>query len=120
MKEEFDSTYPTHLNGIISQDEFRESIGRINRIMSPNSDSKVLAVILILIIIIGLILIITGKGTAMESGRSGYSPLVLIGVGIIVLGILTIGIGCYSMGSGRLVRLRQVINEIFIKTTNTV
>ena len=36
LKAEFDSTYPIHLNGIISQDEFRESIHRINRTFPSN------------------------------------------------------------------------------------
>ncbi|CAF4636822.1 unnamed protein product, partial [Rotaria magnacalcarata] len=30
LKAEFDSTYPIHLNGIISQHEFQESIHKIN------------------------------------------------------------------------------------------
>ncbi|CAF4367476.1 unnamed protein product, partial [Rotaria sordida] len=53
-KAEFDSTYPVHLNGIISKDEFRKSINKINRIISSNKNLIILTVAFALTIIIGL------------------------------------------------------------------
>jgi hypothetical protein len=83
LKVEFDSTYPVHLNGIISQEEFRESIKRINHAISSNKILIIFTVAFGLMMIGGIICFIVGGVTASNSGTYGFS--LVYGVGIALL-----------------------------------
>ncbi len=65
--EEFNSSYPTYLNGIISQDEFRESINRINRILTSYKMFIIITIVSAVILIGGIIMIIFGKKSENNS-----------------------------------------------------
>jgi len=45
MKTEFDSSYPVHLNGIISPEEFQDSIARINSSYDTSIVTKIIGTI---------------------------------------------------------------------------
>jgi hypothetical protein len=82
-KREFDSTYPTYLNGIISQDEFRESINRINRIFTSYIMFIIFTIISAVILIGGIIMTIFGKKSENNS-----PALFGLGIMIIILGLM--------------------------------
>ncbi|CAF4271447.1 unnamed protein product, partial [Adineta steineri] len=67
FKSEFDSTYPVRLTGIINQNEFEESIYKINNVPAERKALLIVGIIFILSIIIGLILFIVGGVTAAKS-----------------------------------------------------
>ncbi len=82
-KQEFDSKYPTYLNGIISQDEFRESINRINRIFTSHKLFIIFTIISAVILIGGIILLIFGT---KSENNVNYRTLIGSGILIIILG----------------------------------
>ncbi|CAM4824215.1 unnamed protein product [Rotaria magnacalcarata] len=67
LKAEFDSTYPIHLNGIISQHEFQESIHKINGRISANKILMILGICFGLCMIAGIIFFIIGGITNVNS-----------------------------------------------------
>ncbi len=75
-----DSIYSVHLNRIISQDEFRESMNRINY---ANSSSEILTILCIfstLDVIGGITLIITSIETTTKHGHNEHFYFVLVGI----------------------------------------
>jgi hypothetical protein len=108
MKTEFDSTYPIHLNGIISPDEFRVSMDNINRAMATNA-RLILAVLAVLCYIGGIVLFAAGGITA--SGKSGFPPLVGVGIGLFILGVLLLSVGCVLVQVRRTNKMRAAIAE---------
>ncbi|CAF3365052.1 unnamed protein product [Rotaria socialis] len=60
MKHEFDSSYSIRLNGIISQDEYQQSVENINRVARVNVSSIILTLIICLCVITGIALFIAG------------------------------------------------------------
>ncbi|CAF1381021.1 unnamed protein product [Didymodactylos carnosus] len=115
MTSEFDNTYPIHLNGIISPEDFQHSISNINRSFSSSKFSKMLCIFIVLWMIAGLIMIITGGITAVSSFRTGISPLVIVGVAMWAGGILIIGFGCMAIQSRRMQRLREAVANESVK-----
>jgi hypothetical protein len=111
MKVEFDSTYPVHLNGIISQNEFEESIHKINRTISSNKSLMVLGAIFLLSIIGGTILFIVGGVTQINSSRYGFPAFYAAGVALTTFGSIFIGIGCCIVQFRRVNRMRQAVVE---------
>jgi len=101
LKEEFDSTYPIHLNGIISQDEFRESIKRINHTIALNKIGILLVSIFALSIIGGMLFFIVLRITQA--------------IAIVTFRLILFGIG-YCIAHFRGVpRIRQTIAEESMK-----
>jgi hypothetical protein len=115
VKSEFDSTYPIHLNGIISQDEFRESINRINRTISSTKILGILGILFALTIIVGIILCIVGGVTAANSNRFEFPALIGVGIGIIAFGPIIFMIGCCTIQFKRVAQMRQAIAEESMK-----
>jgi len=111
MKIEFDSTYPIHLNGIISQNEFQESINKINRTISSNKLLILLGIVFGACVIGGMICFIVGGITTANSRTFGFPALVGAGIGMTSLGSLIFGIGCCLIQSRRSTRMRQAIAE---------
>ncbi|CAF3730892.1 unnamed protein product [Rotaria sp. Silwood1] len=94
LKVEFDSTYPIHLNGIISQYEFQESIKKINR---------------------GIIFFIIGGTTRINSRYKGFSVLIGVGIAFTTIGSIFFAFGCFAIQSRRIARMRQAIAEESMK-----
>lgn len=133
LQSKFDSTYPVQLNGIIYQNEFHESIKRINRRISSNKILIFLAFVLVLSIISGILLFIIdaipnhsrdsrlasfGNGkTHSHSDTSLFSPLIGIGIGLFIFGLLFAFIGCCMIQYQRKAQIQQVITEESMKYT---
>ncbi|CAF2871636.1 unnamed protein product [Rotaria sp. Silwood2] len=115
FKSEFDSTYPIHLNGIINQQEFRESINKINRRISSNKILIIFTIGFCLTIIIGIIFFIVGGITNINSGKHGFPVLIGVGIAITAIGPIVCACGCFMIQSRRLGRLQQAISEESIK-----
>jgi len=115
FKFKFDSTYPTQLNGIISDDEFQQSINRINRKISSNKSILLIGIVLGIGIIIGIILCIVGGITAVFSPNFGFPPTIGVGISFFIFGPIFFCIGCYIVQSQRGVRMRQTIAEESMK-----
>jgi hypothetical protein len=115
LKGEFDSTYPVRLNGIISQDEFRESINRINHSISSNRILIILIIVFGLMMIGGIICFIVGGVTASNSVRSGFSPLYGVGIALTALGSIFFVVGCIITQIRRAGQIRQAIAEESMK-----
>ncbi|CAF1373109.1 unnamed protein product [Adineta steineri] len=111
LKAEFDSTYPIHLNGIINQNEFQESIHKINRTIASSKILLIVGVVLILTFIIGIILFIVGGVTAANNVRRGFPALVGVGMGIIMSGMIFCFIACCTLQLRRAETMRQAIAE---------
>ncbi|CAF5151620.1 unnamed protein product, partial [Rotaria sp. Silwood1] len=114
-KSEFDSTYPIHLNGIISQDDFRKSIKNINDKISSNNILIILSIAYGLIIIGGIVFFIVGGITNVNSVKHGFPILVGVGIALTIIGSIIFGCICFIIQSRRLRRFRQAINEESIK-----
>ncbi len=76
-------TYPRDLDGIINQDEYRESIDKINPTVASNRGMKILVIVCILISVVGIILIGVGRETASsDTSTDDYPVFTLIGFGL--------------------------------------
>ncbi|CAF1496831.1 unnamed protein product [Rotaria sp. Silwood1] len=115
LKVEFDSTYPIHLNGIISQYEFQESIKKINRRISSNKSLLILAILFGLSIIGGIIFFIIGGTTRINSRYKGFSVLIGVGIAFTTIGSIFFAFGCFAIQSRRIARMRQAIAEESMK-----
>lgn len=115
LKRKFDSTYPIHLNGIISQANFQQSIRRINRAISSNKILVTLAILSTLCIVVGIICIVAGGITVSDPDRFRFPPLIGVGMAIFLLGILSFSIGCSIIQSRLLLRVRRAIAEESVK-----
>jgi hypothetical protein len=111
FKEEFDSTYPVHLKGILSQDEFQDSIDRINRTIISNKILFILAIIFAASMISGMIFIIIGGIIEANSDTSGFITLLVV----TVLGLIVFGIGYCFIHCRHVTRIRQAIDEESMK-----
>jgi hypothetical protein len=114
LKAEFDSTYPIHLNGIISQDDFRESINKINRTTISNKILIIFTIIFALSVIGGMIFSIVG-GVTYNSRINGFFPLLYAGIGVTTFGSIFLVIGCIITQIRRVARVRQAIAEESMK-----
>ncbi|CAF2750373.1 unnamed protein product [Rotaria sp. Silwood2] len=97
-KSKFDSTYPIHLNGIISQEDFHESITRINRTISSNK------ILIFFSIAFGLCIM----GGIIVLHYLSYEYL-KIGIILIISGSILFGIGCYIIKLQHIRRMRHAI-----------
>ncbi|CAF0887356.1 unnamed protein product [Rotaria sordida] len=114
-KSEFDSTYPIHLNGIISQDEYRESIGNINRATSSRKGMIICGILTALCIIGGIVLFIVGAVTLKNSRSYTFPVLFGIGMGVFILGMIIMSVGCCIIQIRRSTRIREAISKESMK-----
>jgi uncharacterized membrane protein len=115
MKAEFDSTYPVHLNGIISQEEYRASIDRINRTISSDRTLIILLIVSNVILTGGTVLsIVTSPAVSKET--PAVVVFALIGVGLAMM-ILALILSCIAIRIAfrRPAHLRQAIAEESMK-----
>lgn len=111
LKGQFDSTYPVHLHGFISQGEFHDSINRINRSIALTSPPIILALIFILSIIGGTVCSAVGGFKASNSHRIRFPPLIGVGIALSMAGSLFFAFGCYLLHFRRTERIRQTVAE---------
>ena len=108
-KTEFNSTYPVHLNGVITQDEFRQSITNINQSISNRKNLLIVGVLSAIFIIAGIALFIAGGITAVTSRSFGFPVLVAVGFGVFFLGMIVTVVGCIIIQVRFSTRLQQAI-----------
>ncbi|CAF3976050.1 unnamed protein product, partial [Rotaria sp. Silwood1] len=104
----FDSTYPTRLNGIITADEFQQSMENINQTLSLRKFMKITILIGFLCLPTAVILII-GGGIINDTSSTEYSVIISIASGIFCLGILIILSISYIIRSQTIGKLPQVV-----------
>ncbi|CAF3835123.1 unnamed protein product [Rotaria sp. Silwood1] len=114
-KAEFDSTYPIHLHGIISQNEFQDSINNINRRISSNKILVTGAIVWALSTISGIILFIIDGITSGDSHDDGFPVLVAVGFALCGIGMIVFALGCFITLSRRGTRMIEAIAEESVK-----
>ncbi|CAF0760513.1 unnamed protein product [Adineta steineri] len=87
-KSEFDSTYPQRLHGIISFEEFRESIQNINQQISSRKPRLFVMLICILLVIASIVLFVVGGILAKNSGTGGFPILIIIAMVVFIVAFL--------------------------------
>ncbi|CAF1434875.1 unnamed protein product [Adineta steineri] len=116
LKAEFDSTYPVTLNGIISQNEFQESIHRINHTLNSKKTGLIIyTMIFILALTGGTICFIVAGGTSITSPRNTFYILMAIGILSTSIGTIIFSVGMYLVHSRRMKKMRQVVAEESMK-----
>ncbi|CAF0964499.1 unnamed protein product, partial [Didymodactylos carnosus] len=109
MKTEFDSTYPSSLNGIITSQDFYKSITHINRVLLPPTLFRAALYFIPLWMIVGFLLFaITGVRAAVKH-ESGFPTIVVVGFVMWGTGIVLTGFGCVLIQSQRLQQLRKAV-----------
>ncbi|CAF1337953.1 unnamed protein product [Rotaria sordida] len=114
-KSEFDSTYPIHLNGIISQDEYRESIENINRATSSKKGMLICGILSALCMIGGMVFFIVGAVTLKNFRSYSFPVLFDVGMGVFILGTITMSVGCCIIQIRRSTRIREAISKESMK-----
>ncbi|UJR20190.1 hypothetical protein I4U23_023322 [Adineta vaga] len=113
---EFDSTYPVHLNGIISQTEYQESIHKINQAIHSNKKYfTAMWVFFTLTMVMGTICFLVSGLTAREYIRSSFFILLGLGVFFTSIGSAVVGIGACVLTTRRQAHLRQAVAEESMK-----
>ena len=107
-KYEFDTTYPVHLNGIISQEEFVQSIEKINRTFASGRKLVFLPLFVFLGFIVIIAIVIVRVKSDINGDNFGRVPII-IGVcfGLVFLMILLLSV----LQCRRMAQLRQTIAE---------
>jgi hypothetical protein len=100
---------PIQLNGIMTQDEFKESIQNINESMSSRISYLIVGLIFILFVVGGIIACIASSATVRSSTSGGLPILVGAGLGLIGFGLLFGCFGCFIIPVRRTSRMRQAI-----------
>ncbi len=108
-------TYPIHLNGIISQHEYQESINKINHAISSNKSLLILGLAFALSTIAGMICFILGGLSAANTFEYGFPTLIGVGIGITTVGSMFFIIGAVVLQFRRLSGVRQAIAEESMK-----
>jgi hypothetical protein len=115
LKKEFDSTYPVHLNGIISPDEFRESINRINRTIISDKSLIIFTTVFTLSILGGTICYTFAGIEVVSSPPYVYVTLFIVGTVLSIFLPIFFGIRYCITQSQRAARTRKVIAEESMK-----
>ncbi|CAF1519006.1 unnamed protein product [Adineta ricciae] len=112
LKAEFDSTYPVHLNGIINQDEYHQSIQNINRAVSSNKTALIIySLIFAFGIIGGMICFIIAGVRAINTPHSTFTILISVGFLLTFISSIVFSIGIFLIHSKRTNKLRQIIAQ---------
>ena len=108
---EFNTNYPPQLNGIISPNEFRESIAKINAVNRSGVPLLICLAIFLVCVITGIVLCVLGTTTSSSSGSAGFAVLTGVGGGIIALGIVSVIVSCCFIHIMLRKRLEPVVAE---------
>jgi formate hydrogenlyase subunit 3/multisubunit Na+/H+ antiporter MnhD subunit len=82
---EFDSTYPVHLNGIINQSEFVEAIQKINRTIFRTRARLAICAIYLLSIFISVLIILLGEARTVDTRAIVGGGLSIVGTTIFLI-----------------------------------
>ncbi len=118
MNVEFDSTYPIHLNGIISRDEFQESINKINHALLSFKHYLILIwIVFVLTLSGGITCCVVGGAIAgiNHSVTSVFYVLIGVGTGLTTFGSVFFSIGYCFIYSQRITRMRQALAKESMK-----
>ena len=85
---QYDSTFPILLNGIITEDEFRQSIDNINRTVASKRPQLLGTVIAAIFLGIGVLFFIGGGITMGISGSTKYLYLIGVGFALFFVGMI--------------------------------
>ena len=116
-KRKFDSTYPIHLNGIISENDFRESIEKINNAIPPSPLDTFSAVVPLLCCAVAPVLCVYGVMAASFSPQAPYFAVIGVGAGCIVCWALSC-LFIYKIDKRDSIRLRKAIADESKKCTD--
>ena len=105
----FDSTYPAHLNGIIGEDQFRQSIININQAISSRKQLRIFGVFVGIFIFCGVILMIVGGTISARSDDKGFLILIVIEFGLLACGPFVWTYGSSTNQAKVTPRMRTVI-----------
>ncbi|CAF3913388.1 unnamed protein product [Adineta steineri] len=114
-KSEFDSTYPQRLHGIISFEEFGESIQNINQQISSRKPRIFVMLICILLVIASIVLFVVGGILAKNSGTGGFPILIIIAMVVFIVAFLFLSIGFLVIRRRRATKMRRAIANESIK-----
>ena len=115
-KTEFDSTYPIHLNGIIGQQEFHDSIEKINStITNARKYFWMVMCIFFVGIFISMACFIVGGVSATNSHRTSFPPLIGVATGLSVITSIIFIIVIIIVRVRYTSRLREAIAEESMK-----
>ncbi|CAF4175860.1 unnamed protein product [Adineta steineri] len=109
LKTQFSSAFPARLNGVISQNEFRESIGNINKNISSRMPKIICLVVFLICLIGGFVLIIAGGTTSRTLRGSQYAIIIGVGAGAMGFASIFFTIGCCVIRLRRTAKMRQSI-----------
>lgn len=114
-KVEFDTVYPAHLNGIISRDEFQESIKKINQAFSYMKNwVNIAIVIFILNMIVGVALFGVTGAKVVKSSTSPY-PFFIPAICCIMLGSISLSLSIFAISLQRIKKLRKAVAQESLK-----
>jgi hypothetical protein len=114
VKAEFDSTYPLHLNGIISQEEFQQSIRNINRTLSSNKIASIIVYIIgTLGILAGSICLLVARATSRSSRYN--NNLLIPGIILSLIGVFFVSIRICMLCSKRVSKTQQAVAKESMK-----
>lgn len=118
MGSEFDRTYPSELNEIINESEFKDSIANINEKLSGNSQF-IVGLAGAACFIAGVAMFLIGGLHAKHSSSSVELPLLIVfGCGVFIVGILIVVIGCWSVNSKKFDKIKETIDHESLKYAN--
>ena len=108
---EFDSTYPIDLTGIISQNEFRESMEHINRSFSSAKSLVICIMVFVVCVVVGLTLVAVGASSATNSRAPGFNGVMIAGVIIPWLGVAVLIVRSCVINKRKWPRLEKAIAQ---------
>ena len=94
MTAEFESAYPIHLSGIISPDEFQQSINNINEAISSRKSLIIFGIFASIFLFGGFVLFFIGGISSVTDHTSGFPLPVAVGIGLFIFGMLGCICGC--------------------------
>ncbi|CAF1395518.1 unnamed protein product [Adineta steineri] len=104
-KTEFDSTYQNDLNGVISQNEFQESINKINRRISSTK------FIVMFVLVFGFCIIGTIVSFIVGLITSGDFIFIGVAIALFLFGLTFIFVGCFIVQRRSAERIRKAIAQ---------
>lgn len=107
---EFDSTYPVHLDGIVAQNEFYQSIANINRVMA---NARKYTWILLGVFLIGVTIsvgcFIAGAMMIRDEPLGGFPPLFTAGIALSIVFSILLIVAAVMMRFQAMARLREAV-----------
>lgn len=115
---EFESTYPAQLNGIISPEEYRQSIENINRHIPRPRSFIIAGVLSLLAILTGFIFIILGTVVTVAVQSINLPVLTYVGAAAFPLGMIAGFVSCCVINCKNSAKLIKAVDEESSKYVN--